>query len=62
MKRKPTSAKKHKDLRRKRTADWDKSRENMEQRDRLADEAAHGVIKELFDKCKNPPDYPEIKV
>lgn len=46
MRRVPTSKKRHKHLRRKRTADWEESRKNMEHRDRLADDAAHEYIKE----------------
>ncbi len=49
MKKKPTSAKKHKNLRRKRRADWNQSRANMERRDRLADDMAHEFIaQEVF--------------
>ncbi len=48
MKKKPTSKKKHKELRRIRKADWDKSRKDMERRDRVADDLAHEFIKEAL--------------
>lgn len=53
VKNKPSSAKKHKALRRKRRADWDQSREEMEQRDRLADDAAHEFIREALNVAKD---------
>lgn len=46
MKKKPTSAKKHKELRRVRRTDWDLLRKRMEERDRIADDAAHNFIME----------------
>lgn len=48
MKKLPTSKKKHAHLRRKRTADWDESRRQMEERHRLADEAADEYLKDLL--------------
>lgn len=50
MKKKPTSAKKHKDLRRQRVVNWDRSRREMEEReiriDKEVEEFIIGVLKE----------------
>ena len=48
MKKKPTSAKKHKHLRRARRTDWDKSRQDMEAREEIADKAADKYLEELI--------------
>lgn len=47
MKTKPTSAKKHKSLRRRRRVDWDAARENMNRREELTDKAAEEFINGL---------------
>lgn len=47
MKRKLTSAKKHKHLRRPRRTDWDKSRKDMEAREKIADKAADKYLEGL---------------
>lgn len=48
MKKKPSSAKKHRHLRRNRRVNWEQSRLDMEYRDRLADDAAHKYIQEIM--------------
>lgn len=48
MKRKPSSKKKHKDLRRVRKADWEQSRRNMEKIEKEAEAHTEVFMKELF--------------
>ncbi len=49
MKKKPSSAKKHKALRRTRKVNWNEARALMHLKDRIADDAAHDfIIKEII--------------
>lgn len=47
MKNKPTSAKKHKGLRRRRKVDWGYAREQMNKREEITEKAADDFIDDL---------------
>lgn len=48
-KKKPTSAKKHKELRRPRRTDWEQSRRNLAAREALIDQETDEIMKTIKD-------------
>lgn len=56
MKKLPSSKKKHKDLRRKRRANWDESRDNMERREAQAEKFANEFVSELMQEKQEERD------
>lgn len=61
MKKRPTSAKKHKALRRRRTWDWDKARENMEEREAKFDKAVDDYLACLAKEDQSVDNRGEVK-